>query len=417
MAALALLAGAAWTIDRLGDGEDVVRVVDVPTPPAPVTVVRDLRSGETLADVFGEHGLDPSQILRVVDAMREFESPRRIRAGTEVHFAMRPEEAPFRISLRLDRDRTLHVFSSPEETGAWQARLDSVAIRNDTIVVAGLVETHLYDASLGGDAENLGYGEIHQIAFQLSQIFGWEIDFTRDLRTHDAFRVLVAREVRPDGSVRSASMLAAEFRNDGRELTAVRFKPEEDGPEEYYDEEGEALRGQFLLAPLDLARVTSGFNMNRFHPILKRRRPHLGVDYGAGRGTPVRATGSGRVSRAGPWGGYGTAIEIRHANALRTRYAHLSGIARGVRAGGRVEQGQIIGYVGSSGLATAAHLHYEFLQNGRQVNPARMNFPKADPIPDELREVFMDVSAMAFARLRSVPLPVGAAATGRHTQD
>lgn len=399
-------------------GETVVKVVDVPTPPPPVTVVHSLESGETLGDVFGTYGLSGQQILEIVEAIEEFESPRRFRPGTEIKLARRPNEGPLRISLRLDRDRTLHLLAEPDGARPWNARLDSVPVIRDTIRLAGLVGSNLYDAELSGDVDRLAPGELHDVVFRLSQMFAWQVDFWRDIRTNDAYRVLIAREVRPDGSIRSAKVLAAEFRNDTRELVAVRFQPDEEAPVEYYDEAGEALRGEFLLAPLDLARMTSGFNLRRFHPILRRTRPHLGVDYGASRGTPVRATGAGRITRAGPWGGYGTAIEVRHVNNLRTRYAHLSGIARGVRSGAQVEQGQVIGYVGSSGLATAAHLHYEFLQNGRQVNPARMNFPRAEPVPDDLLDVFVAASEFSLSRLRLLPMPgLGAGASARRTQD
>ncbi len=413
----ALAVGACLAAAGCG-GEVAIKVVDVPTPPAPVTVVHSLESGETLGDVFDTHGLSGQQILEVVAAIEEFESVRRFRPGTEIQLASRPDEGPLRISLRLDRDRTLHLLAEPDGPRPWNARLDSVPIRRDTIRLAGLVGSNLYDAELSGDVDRLGPGELHDVVFRLSQMFAWQVDFWRDIRTNDAYRVLIAREVRPDGSIRSAKVLAAEFRNDTRELVAVRFQADEEAPVEYYDEAGEALRGEFLLAPLDLARMTSGFNLRRFHPVLRRTRPHLGVDYGASRGTPVRSTGAGRITRAGPWGGYGTAIEVRHVNNLRTRYAHLSGIARGVRSGVQVEQGQVIGYVGSSGLATGAHLHYEFLQGGRQVNPARMNFPRAEPVPDEQREVFMARSELSLSRLRLLPMPgTGIAVAGRRTQD
>ena len=415
-AALALVVTtSAWAFLRSSGAPEPIKVVEVPTPPPPITVVEELRSGQTLADVFAAHGLSGGEILEVVEAIREFESPRRLRTGTQITLAMRPAESPSRISLALDRDRTLHLFAGGGDEGAaaWDARLDSVRVVRDTVLVAGLIGSNLYDAVLTGDIPGMGAAELDRLILQLSQIFAWQIDFWRDIRTNDAYRVVMARDVRPDGSIRAASILAAEFRNDDRRLTAVRFKPDDASPVEYYDREGEALRGQFLLAPLDLARVTSGFSMRRFHPILRRTRPHLGIDYGAPRGTPVRSTGAGVVTRAGAWGGYGTAIEVRHANNLRTRYAHLSGVARGVRAGMRVEQGDVIGYVGASGLATAAHLHYEFLRNGSHVNPARMQFPRAEPVADAHRELFATASGHALAMLGAVQLPTPSPATVR----
>ena len=408
--------GVAWTVLRSSGGPEPIKIVEVPTPPPPVEVVANLQSGQTLAEVFQDHGLSGGEILEIVEAIREYESPRRLRPGTEITLAVRPDQSLTRISLKLDRDRRLHLLPGESGDTAWDARLDSVRIIRDTIVVAGVAGgTGLYEIPMLGDGADLTYEEKDVLLGQLAQIYAWQIDFWRDLRVGDAYRFVAAREVRPDGTVRMARILAAEFRNRDRTLTAVRFQPEEDAPVEFYDEEGEALRGQFLLAPLDVARVTSGFSMRRFHPVLRRNRPHLGIDYGASRGTPVFATGGGVVTRAGSWGSYGTAIEVRHANNLRTRYAHLSGIARGVRSGVRVQQGQVIGYVGSSGLATGSHLHYEFLRNGSHVNPARMQFPRAEPVADEHRELFMAQSEYALSLLQSLAMPLPS--TTARTQD
>jgi len=405
-----------WAFLRSSGGPQPIKVVQVPTPPAPITVVERLKSGQTIAEVFESYGLTGAENLEAVDAIRDYHSPRRLRVGMEIRLAMRPNETPSRIALTLDPDRTLYLLASEDGDGTWSARLDSVPIVRDTVLVAGLIGSNLYDVRLSGDLEELPYAELDRLTGQLSRIYAWQIDFWRDIRTDDAYRLVMAREVRPDGSVRTATILAAEFKNRDRMLTAVRFQADEDAPVEYYDENGQALRGQFLLAPLDIARVTSGFSMHRFHPVLRRSRPHLGIDYGAPRGTPVRVTGGGVVTRAGPWGSYGTAIEVRHTNNLRTRYAHLSGIARGVRSGVRVEQGQVIGYVGSSGLATAAHLHYEFLRNGSHVNPASMRLPRAEPVAEEDREAFDAARDHALGLLDGVRLPTPVVATSR-TQD
>ncbi len=397
---------AWWWLSGSGDPSGSVRTVYVPTPPPHITVVENLESGQTLAEIFGSHGLSGLEIMRVVETMQEFESPRRLRPGTAIHLAMRPDEPPSRIALQLDRDRRLYLFPDGED-GAWAGRLDSVQVVRDTILITGFVESNLYEASLTGDVDRLAPGERNEIAFRMEQIFAWQIDFWRDIQPGDGYRAALAREVRPDGTIRSEWILAAEFRNVGRNLTAVRFRPDNMAPVEYYDLEGEAVRGQFLLAPLDLARVTSGFSRQRYHPILKRRRPHLGVDYGAPRGTPVRATGGGIVVRAGRWGTYGNIVEVRHANNLRTRYAHLSRISEGVRVGVRVDQGQVVGRVGATGLATASHLHYEFLQNGSHVNPARLNLPRAEPVPPEYRELYDAARDAAFSVLQEIEMPGG----------
>lgn len=394
-----------------------VKVVEVPTPPAPITLVHRLEWGETLGGVFADHGLDPVATHAIVEAMGEFESPRRLRPGAAIHFVRRPGESPARIRVHLDADRVLHLWPDDDTGPTWLARLDSVQVTRDTLLLAGLIQTNLFDAELSGDVEGLSDRQRFDVAYRVSRVFAWQIDFWRDLRRNDAYRILLEREVRADGSVRDARVLAAEFRNDRRTLTGVRFEPGADERVEYYDEAGEALRGQFLLAPMDIVRVTSGFNLRRFHPVLRRTRPHLGVDYGAARGTPVYATGAGRVTRAGWWSTYGNAVEIRHANNIRTRYAHLTNVARGVTAGTQVEQGQIIGYVGDTGLATAPHLHYEFLRNGAQVNPARLQLPRAEPVPAELRARFTEVRQAVLSQLRGLPMPLHPSQRARRTQD
>ncbi len=415
---LAVGAGATALVRPWGPsvGDEPVRLVEIPTPPPPVTVVESLEPGETLADVFGDHGFSGTEIFQVVDAIREFQNPRRLRPGTEIRLARRPSGPPARVTLQLDPDRTLYLVSD-DAGGGWSARLDSVAVVHDTIAVAGRVKTNLYDAEMFGGMESLAPRDRNDLVRGLSEIYQWQIDFWRNVDPGDAYRAVVAREVRPDGTTRSARILMAEFRNRGRLLRAVRFQPDASRPVEYYDGDGQALRGQFLLAPLDFARVTSGFSMRRFHPVLRRRRPHLGIDYGASRGTSVLATGAGVVTRAGRWGSYGIAIEVRHANNLRTRYAHLSGVARGIVRGTRVEQGQVIGYVGSTGLATGSHLHYEFLRDGRHVNPASMQFPRADPVPAELRAGFEATRDRAMALLSRVPLPAAGGPASARTQD
>lgn len=414
-----LAAGAvvwAW-VSRVPTAEGDVRTVRVPVPPPEVTVSDTLRSGQTLGEKLGSYGFDGLEVMRLVDAIRGYESPRRLRPGTVLRLTMRPAEPPSRISLELDPDRRLHLL--PDEGGeGWTARLDSVPVVTDTALVGGTVTTNLYEADFWGDVGGLGREDRNRVVFHLSEVFAWQIDFYRDIQPGDRFRAAVEQDVRPDGSVRSRRILAAVFENAGKRLTAIRFHPSEGERVEYYDPEGEALRSQFLRSPLEFGRVTSSFSYRRYHPILKRRRPHLGTDYGAPVGTPVRATGGGIVSRAGWWGGYGRVVELRHRNGLRTRYAHLSRLGRGVRPGVRVEQGQTIGYVGTTGLSTAPHLHYEFLRNGRQVNPARLDLPKAEPVPEADLDRFRAERDAALrllgrlapgARIAGPPAPVRAA--------
>src|SRR6185503_19032762 len=219
----------------------------------------------------------------------------------------------------------------------------------------------------------LGKRGFEDLVYDMADVFAWKVDFTRDLRKGDSFRLALERKIRGDGSIRSRHFLAIELTNGGRVLHAIP-RPRAGGRFAYYDENGRSLRGAFLRYPVPY-RITSRFTNRRYHPILKRYRAHEGIDYGAPAGAPVEATASGTVTRAGFAGGYGRLVELRHPQGIRTRYAHLRSIALDVRPGAHVEQGQIIGRVGSSGLATGPHLHYEFVQNGRHRDPLTVNLP------------------------------------------
>lgn len=388
-----------------------LRTVFVPSGPPTVTLTDTLRVGQTLGQLFDAYGLSGPDAVEVVNLLRRYKNPRSLRPGTIVQFEANLVEGPtrdghplmdglpIRILLQPDPDARLVLDSS---RGEWLASLDSVPVVRDTVRLTALIERNLYDAGVAGDTTGMASAEVNQVVWALSEVFAWRIDFYRDIRSGDAYRTLVERLVRPNGSVRSVRVLAAEFRNRDRVLTAIRFQPPE-GRAGYFDQDGGSVRRAFLLAPLDFRRVTSGFSGRRFHPVLKRYRAHLGTDYGAPPGTSVRATGDGVVRRAGWWGSYGRMVEIRHANRISTRYAHLSRVS--VRPGQRVAQGHVIGRVGSTGLATASHLHYEFLQHGRHRNPARLNLPPAEPVPEELKPAFIEERDRLLALLSEIELP------------
>jgi murein DD-endopeptidase MepM/ murein hydrolase activator NlpD len=302
----------------------------------------------------------------------------------------------------MDRDRVLSL----ELVGArWRVRLDSLPVRLDTVVVAGGVGSNLYSAALSGDANLLSVEEKGDLVAHLSRVYAWQIDFYRDVRPGDAFRLAIEREIRSDGSVRAGRVLAAEYMSGDLLRTAFRFQPTGESQPQFYDEGGKALRSAFLKAPLDFARVTSRFDPGRFHPLLGGYQAHLGVDYGATHGTPVRSTGDGVVARAGWWGNYGLVIEVDHGGGIQTRYAHLGGIETGVHRGGPVLQGQMIGRVGSTGLTTASHLHYEFLLRGIHTDPTRIDLPVERPIPDEDAERFASTRAAGWLLLSRTSWP------------
>jgi murein DD-endopeptidase MepM/ murein hydrolase activator NlpD len=247
------------------------------------------------------------------------------------------------------------------------------------------------------------------------RIFAWKIDFSRDLRPGDAFHVLYERLVRPDGSARSGKVLAVQMDLGGRRHDAYLFPV--GGSEDYFDGEGESLRRAFLRAPLEFRRISSAYSTGRFHPILQRVRPHNGIDYAAAAGTPIRAVGDGLVTRAGWGGGYGNVVEIRHQRGYSSRYAHLRGFATGIRPGSRVRQGDLIGYVGSTGLSTGPHLHYEFHVNGRPVNPTSVRYLTGEPVPGGERSRFRAVRDDRIAMMARLSGPLLAAATASDDED
>ncbi len=249
----------------------------------------------------------------------------------------------------------------------YQAEKLNLEYERKLLCLEGAIEDNLI-ASMGGGQQNL------LLALNLSDIFAWDIDFTTALRKGDTFRMLVEGLYRDGEFKKYGNILAAEFVNDGVLSRAYRF--EVDGRADYYDAEGRSLRKAFLKAPLSFRRISSGFSKSRLHPVLKIRRAHNGTDYVAPKGTPVSAMANGQVLAAGHQGGYGKLVVIRHPNGYKTFYGHLSGFAKGVRKGASISQGQLIGTVGSTGLATGPHLHFEMRVNDRPVNPRKVVIPR-----------------------------------------
>jgi murein DD-endopeptidase MepM/ murein hydrolase activator NlpD len=241
-------------------------------------------------------------------------------------------------------------------------------------------------SSLFGAVEDAGADP--DLAVRVAEVFQWDIDFLRDLRRGDRFVVLASRETVDGEFYRWGTIYAARFVNGGRTLDAFVY-PDDEGRLGYYDGRGSPLRKQFLRSPLRFSRVTSRFSMRRYHPVLQRSMPHYGVDYGAPVGTPVMATADGVVTLAGRNGGAGNMVTLRHPNGYETSYLHLSRYGPGVRRGTRVAQGQVVGYVGSSGLSTGPHLDYRVKLNGRWVNPLTLASPPAKPLGDSRRARFV----------------------------
>ena len=259
------------------------------------------------------------------------------------------------------------------------------------LMSSGEIQTSLFEAT---DAAGLGEG----VALQLADIFSSEVDFHRDLRPGDRFAVVFEGFYSNGELVRTGRIAAAEFTNGGRTYRAVYFQDPQ-GRGGYYTPDGKNMRKTFLRSPLELSRISSGFSSFRFHPVLQIWREHKGVDYAAPTGARVKATADGYVQFVGRQGGYGNLILLRHNNGYSTAYGHLSAFAQGLRVGQHVSQGDIIGYVGSTGLATGPHLHYEFRVNGAHQNPLRLASPPGPPITPQVKTAFEDGSRALLEKL------------------
>lgn len=362
-----------------------------------------LRSGETLQALLIRQGLGKLDITRLT---REGGlDPRRIRAGL-VFNIRRPLGAsePQSVVVRTSPEQRLRI----ERRGdGWAIERRPIAWITEEVPLGGRINQSLYTALDAAVADDLlPRGERVKLAWDLADVFAWNVDFTRDIQPGDGFSVLVERRVSEEGEERYGRIMAAELSVGGKTLTAYRF--EYDGKEGFYDASGKSLRRAFLRAPVQFRRISSTFSRARFHPVLKVYRRHAGTDYAAAPGTPVMAAGDGTVLKAGWSGGYGNLVELRHRNGAVTRYAHLRGFAQGIRGGARVAQGDVIGYVGSTGLSTGPHLHYEFLVNGRQQDPRALRDADGPPIPRQAAAAFDDVRARYAARLvAAVPARLG----------
>ncbi|WP_353615749.1 M23 family metallopeptidase [Methylobacillus flagellatus] len=287
---------------------------------------------------------------------------------------------------------------TPEQTLTIEAADNGYRLVKDSpdVVMRSVFKSATINSSLFGATDAAEIPD--QVAIQLAEIFSSDIDFHSDLRKGDRLVVVYEVGYSHGEPVRSGKVLAAEFVNNGKSYRAVLFR-HPDGHSNYYTPEGKSLHKSFLRSPLEFTRISSGFSLGRFHPILQRMRAHKGVDYAAPTGTRVKAAADGTVDFVGVKGGYGNVVILRHDNGMKTVYGHLSKFSQGLRSGKKVSQSDIIGYVGMSGMATGPHLHYELLLNNQHRDPLRVALPTAVPIPAKYRQEFNLASSNLVAQL------------------
>jgi len=364
------LAGAIRFTPRLPD--DTQRPAELLTTQAatPSWKLRfdTLGRGESLQSLLERGGLSDVDAGRALKAAASASlNQRRIPAGMPVTIRTRAADSiPSEVSLQLSLDRVLHLRRSGGGE-AWTGSEERVPWTTDTIIVGGTIASNLYDAMDASARNDLPASARQQLAWSLADVYEYRVDMSRDLQVGDNFGVVAEREVSPDGAVRIGRVVAATFTLSGSVIKAVRFSSDSSSGE-FFDQSGKSMKAAFLRAPLEFRRISSVFG-GREHPILGGWREHKGTDYAAATGTPVRAIGDGVVVREGWGNGYGNMLEIRHPNGFVTRYGHLSRFASGIHTGSRVTIGKTVAFVGSTGLATGPHLHFEVLVDGRQRDP------------------------------------------------
>jgi murein DD-endopeptidase MepM/ murein hydrolase activator NlpD len=359
------------------------------SPPDALTVIAGtIGRNATLESVLGKT-LPPAAVHHLVQAARPIHDLARLSIGQPFRLTMGPDGVISAFTYGIDELRTLKVKRNGT---SLEAALETKSYETRVETVNGTITSSLFGAVSDAGEEDL-------LAVDLAAIFEWDVDFNTELQKGDSFRLAVEKQYLEGAFSRYGSILAAELLRGDKVLRAVRFASEKGV--EYFTPEGLPLRKTFLRSPLKFTRISSGFSRARFHPVLKTTRPHLGVDYAAPTGTPVRAAADGTVVLSGWSGGYGKTVRIRHGRGLETLYGHLSRIA--VKRGQHVDQGTLIGAVGATGLATGPHLDYRTLRDGVYVNPLTIQPPPAEPVPAALRAAFEEARDRQMALLPGAP--------------
>ena len=369
--------------------------------------VDTVKQGEPLVAVLERAGVPRDQATRVLMESQAIDA-RKIRAGTTITSTVSPDSGASEVVLQLAIDRLVRLTRSTTagSRSGWLEKEERLSWTTDTVVVGGVVSSTLTGAIAQG-ADAFPAKVRSEVAYALADILEYRVDLSRDLRQGDTIKVLMERQRAPNGAVRPGNVIAARLTVDGRRVETMRFV--QGTKSSYFDGDGRAMRAAFLRAPLAFRRISSVFGLRR-HPILGTVRAHQGMDYAAARGTPVRALGDGVVIFAGWKGGYGRVLEIRHRNGFVTRYGHLNGFATGIRRGATVSISRTVAFVGTTGLSTAPHLHFEVLVNGKHRDPrVVLRNVTGEPLAAAQRASFQDLKAQLFARLDGTRSPNTAA--------
>ena len=348
----------------------------------------EVKSGDSLYSILLAQKIPGSIVPALISNDPHGKRLKRIHPGQSLDLHLTAAGTLQRLDFMVDETTTL---SYVREGDAFGTELRVSPFERRKAQVTGTIQSSLF---LDGQRAGLS----NRVVMQMSHVFGWDVDFALDLRRGDQFTVVYEELYLNGRKIRDGDILAAEFVNQNNVYRAVRFVGP-DGVGQFYTPEGLSMRKAFLRTPVKFARISSRFNLRRKHPILHKFRAHRGVDYAASTGTPIKATGYGKIEFLGRKGGYGNTVVVRHGSGYTTLYAHMHKFRRGLKQGSTIKQGQVIGYVGKTGLATGPHLHYEFRVNGHHKDPLRVKLPKSLPIGTKLRRRFREQTHKLVAML------------------
>jgi murein DD-endopeptidase MepM/ murein hydrolase activator NlpD len=345
--------------------------------------------GDNLSSVFERSGAGVTVLYKLI-SNNDIKKPiEKIYPGQEFVFSFDEESMLREVSFNESATLSYHIVLDKGEKPTIDKIVRVPDIR--TRFTKGTINNSLFLA--GSDA-----GLSDNMIMQLATLFGWDIDFALDIRQGDQFSLLYEENFLDGEKLNDGSIVAAKFYNNGREVTAIRYT-DSAGHTDYYSPDGNSMRKAFLRTPMDVFRISSSFNPNRKHPVLNKIVAHKGTDYAAPTGTPIKASGDGKIIKANYSSTYGNVVVIQHGANIRTLYAHMSKFSKYSKVGNRIKQGQVIGYVGATGRVTGAHLHYEFQVNGVHKNPQTVKLPTARPLASEYRDDFQSYSTNMIGQL------------------
>tara|TARA_B110000003_G_scaffold103604_1_gene105788 strand:- start:312 stop:1565 length:1254 start_codon:yes stop_codon:yes gene_type:complete len=336
--------------------------------------IHEVEDGENLSIIFENFGV-PLNTAYKIFRLDSKNIVTNIKPGEKMRFEYSGENLT---SIEIIKDRINSILISLNPEIVFKNITKSIELVES--YKGGIIQSSFYEAALDADIPEA-------IIMDFAYIYGWDVDFVFDIREGDEFHVIYETPYSEGEKVKNGDIVLAKFINKGKTYYANRFFTSK-SKKEYFDEEGNNMQKAFLRAPLDFAYISSHFNPNRMHPVLHKIRAHNGVDYAAKRGSPIRTTGDGVVSFVGQRNGCGKEIVIKHSNEYSTRYCHLENFSKGLKKGKKVLQGETIGFVGSSGLATGPHLHYEFKIGNKRIDPIKVKLPSAEPVPQNLKLSF-----------------------------